>query len=196
MKTSLNLLPPMLRRQQLLRRRVVQWSMVLCLGAVLGSLAQWYVLRQHHVLERRLEVLAREHQPTRTLLNELINMREQLAELEQQELVANELEHQRQVLALLGVISHAGRETNGRLRVTQVKLTDLQSVQPADASRPAASSPGSFVVSGVSLDNPAVAELMVSLQDSGLFSHVEVVSMKQRDGGDVELRDYELRCEF
>ena len=52
------------------------------------------------------------------------------------------------------------------------------------------------MLAGVSLDNPAVAELLDGLQDSGIFSRVELLTLKEREDSDVSLRDYEVRCEF
>ena len=41
------------------------------------------------------------------------------------------------------------------------------------------------MLAGVSLDNPAVAELLDGLQDSGIFSRVELLTLKEREGKDV-----------
>jgi hypothetical protein len=53
-----------------------------------------------------------------------------------------------------------------------------------------------MLLSGVSLDNPAVAELIDGLDNSGVFSRVELTTLKEREDKDVSLRDYEVRCEF
>ena len=50
------------------------------------------------------------------------------------------------------------------------------------------------MLSGVSLDNQPVADLLDGLQHSGIFSRVELLKLKEREG--MSLRDYEVRCEF
>ena len=83
------------------------------------------------------------------------------------------------------------------MRVTKLELTDFQNMRRARLRRRTETASASgLVVSGVSLDNPAVAELLDGLQDSGIFSRVELVVSKERRDGDVSLRDYEVRCEF
>ena len=56
--------------------------------------------------------------------------------------------------------------------------------------------PPGLTVNGVSLDNPAVAELLDGLQKSGVFRRVELVTLKEREDKEAALRDYEMRCEF
>jgi hypothetical protein len=41
-----------------------------------------------------------------------------------------------------------------------------------------------------------VGELLDGLQDSGIFSRVELLTLKERQDADASLRDYEIRCEF
>ena len=196
MRIDINLLPLSIRRQQLTRRRAVQWSKVLCIVLLVGCLSHWYKLREHEALRQRLEVLSREHEPTRTMMRQLVKMRQDLTELQQQELIARELERQRNALALLGVISQTAQKTKGRLQVTTLKLTNFQSSSNVDGRSGPASEPAGLLLAGVSLDNPAVAELLDGLQDSGIFSRVELLTLTERTDGDVSLRDYELRCEF
>ncbi len=93
------------------------------------------------------------------------------------------------------MISDTAEKTKGRLRVTKFELSNFQNAGKAEgASQGSAPPPGALVVSGVSLDNPAVAELLDGLQHSGIFSHVELLKLKEREG--MSVRDYEVRCEF
>ena len=124
---------------------------------------------KHKHLSQQLEVLSREHAPTQTMLKQLVDMRQQLKELQQQETVAKELEVQRNALTLLGVISETAQKTKGRLRVTKLELTNFQNAGKVDGASTAAQPPGGLVLTGVSLDNPAVAELLDGLQHSGVI---------------------------
>jgi hypothetical protein len=192
----INMLPPSLRRQQLARRRGIQWGSIVCLVLLSGWTWHWYERRETLVLSQQLESLEREQAPTQTMLKQLFVMRQQLDELQQQEAVATELEHHRNALTLLHVISNTAEATNGRLRVTRMELADFQNTNPPAEAAPAGSATTSgLLLAGVSLDNPAVVELLDGLQDSGIFRRVELLSSKEREDGSL-LRDYELRCEF
>jgi Tfp pilus assembly protein PilN len=196
MKTMVNLLPMSFRRQQIVRLRVIQWTLVICAVLATGGIWHWYERLESVELARRLESLQREHAPARLMLKQLEDMRKQLDELHQQESVAQELEHQRNALTLLGVISDTANATQGRVRVTKLELTDFQNMRVPQPGSSANAGTSGLLVSGVSLDNPAVAELFDGLQDSGIFRRVELVVSKERMDGEVALRDYEMRCEF
>ena len=196
MRNMINLLPASYRRQQMIRQRTIQWSSVICLVLLSGWGWHWYERREDLALSQQLESLQREHAPTKTMLKQLVKMRQQLEDSQQQEAVARELEHQRNALALLGVISETTRATDGRLRVTKLELTGFQDTRSLDSTGTQAGLASGLLLSGVSLDNPAVTELLDGLQDSGIFSLVELKTVKEREDNEVSLRDYEVRCEF
>lgn len=196
MRNMINILPATYRRQQIIRNRAVQWCSIIGFVLLSGLGWHWYEMKEHTYLTQQLDVLSREHKPTRTMLKQLVDMRKQLKELEQQESVAKELETQRNALTLLSVVSDTAQKTKGRLRVTKLELNNFQNAgAPAGTNAPAPP-PGGLLLTGVSLDNPAVAELLDGLQHSGIFSHVELLKLKEREGGDKTMRDYEVRCEF
>jgi Tfp pilus assembly protein PilN len=191
-----NLLPMSFRRRQMARKRAIQWMVVVCFVLVAGWASHWFELREQTALAQQLEVLSREHRPTQTMLKQLVKMRHRLGTLQEQEAIARELESQRSALAILGVVSKTAGVTKGRLRVTELALTDFQSTnQGAGTGSPAAGT-SSLALTGVALDNPAVAELLDGLQDSGLFGRVELQLMKEREDGNGALRDYQVKCEF
>ncbi len=195
MRTMINLLPASLRRQQIVRKRLVQWASIVCIVSTIGWGWHWYELGEAIALSKQLESLEREYGPSKTMLKELVTMREKLNELQQQESVARELEFQRNALALLGLVSETAQSGKGRLRVTSLELIGFQSMgeKVNDTSE---RGPDGLIVRGISLDNPSVAEMLDGLQDSGMFSRVELLVLKEHTDGDVSLRDYEVRCEF
>ncbi len=193
MRTAINLLPQSFRRQQVIRKRVVQWASIISAVLLIGWGWHWYEMREDRKLLQQLGTLSREHAPTQAMLKQLVEMRRQLKELQQQETVAKELDCQRNALTLLGLISDSAQKTKGRLRVTKFEINNFQGTQSgADASLKTPA----LTVGGVSLDNPAVAELLDGLQKSGVFQRVELVTLKEREDKDAALRDYEVRCEF
>ncbi len=196
MRNRINLLPALYRRQQMLRKRAIQWGTAICAVLVVGWGSHWCELQEEKVLAQRLDVLKREHQPTRTMLQQLVDMRQKLENLKQQQAIAQELEYQRSALVLLGVLSESASETAGRLRITKLDLGNLQSTNKVEKAGAPESRAASMLVSGVSLDYAAVSKLMRGLQDSKCFSHVELLTSKERDSTGGALCDYELRCEF
>jgi hypothetical protein len=196
MKNSINLLPTSFRRQQIIRVRAYQWCVGICAVLVAGWIFHWYELREQQAMVERLEVLKREHQPTQLMLKQLVAMRKKLVDLEQQERIARELEHQRNALTLLGVVSQTAQKTNGRLRITNLELSNFQSLQKTDEAGSPVEQLGGLRLEGVSLDNPAVAELVVGLEQSGIFRRVELNTLSERQEADASFGHYEIRCEF
>jgi type IV pilus assembly PilN-like protein len=195
MKTAINLLPQSFRRQQILCKRVVQWTSIISAVLVTGWGWHWYEMREDRKLSQQLDTLSREHAPTQNMLKQLVEMRQQLVELEQQENVSKVLDCQRNALTLLGVVSDTARKTNGKLRVTKFELSNFQGAPVGGIGANVTKPPG-LILGGVSLDNPAVAELLDGLQKSGIFSHVELLTLKEREDKKTSVRDYEVRCEF
>jgi Tfp pilus assembly protein PilN len=193
MRTAINLLPHSFRRQQILGKRVMQWTSIISAVLVTGWGWHWYEMREDRQLIQQLETLSREHAPTQAMLKQLVDMRQQLKELEQLETVAKELDYQRNALTLLGVLSDSVQKTKGRLRVTKFEVNNFQSGQGASDSM---AKTAGLTIGGVSLDNPAVGELLVRLQKSGLFRRADLITLKEREDKDAVLRDYEVRCEF
>ena len=191
-----NLLPMSFRRQQMARKRAIQWMVVICFVLACGWVSHRFELREETALAQQLEVLSREHRPTQSMLKQLMKMRHRLVSLQEQEAIARELETQRNPLTILGVVSKNASVTKGRLRVTQLELNEFQSMAIGGEGSPSNAPTSSLALTGVALDNPAVAELLDRLQDSGLFGRVELLTMKQREDGSGKLRDYEVKCEF
>lgn len=194
MKTSINLLPIEARKQLMLRRRLTQWAAVVCAMAVVIWVARWHKLGEYYALGQQQEVLEREHRPLQAMVKEISRMRRQLEDLDQQEQVAKELDRQRQVLALLGVVSQIAEQSKGKMKLSNFQIVDLQSASSRDGQHATGSHGGDFTLSGVSLDSPAVAELLDKLQHSGLFRTVELVSLKERHEGNVSLQDFQVVC--
>lgn len=196
MKSAINLLPTTYRRHLMIRRRLTQWGFVVCATVLLIWAARWYKLREYYVLGQQLEVLAREHHPTQLMIQEITSMRQQLEELDQQERVAQELDQQRHVLTVLGVVSQTAGQSKGRLRVTELKVIDLQQSWTGGKQQTSTPYPGSLALTGVSLDSPSVAELLDKLQHTGLFTSVELVSLNERREADVAVHDFQVRCQL
>jgi Tfp pilus assembly protein PilN len=196
MKTAINLLPLSLQRQLVARRRAYQWGVILAVGLLLGGIVRLGDVRAHQAKVERLDLLVREHEPTQRMLRQLVDMRHELAELQQLEQVATELEHQRPALFLLGLLSEIGEQTGGKLRITKLELTGLQQFDPANRNDTAGAGGSGVLISGVSLDNQSVAKLQSGLWESAFFSEVELVKSTESGEEGRLMREYQLRCQF
>jgi hypothetical protein len=196
MKTAINMLPPAYRRGCLLRRRAIQWGAVICVVLVGAWGARWWKLREYYELNQQLEAVAREGRPAQVKLQEITEMRLQLRQLQQHEDVAKELQQQRQVLAVLGVVSQAAQQSGGRLRVTDFKVADLQSLRVENPHGTELAHCGTVTLIGVSLDSPTVAEFHDTLERSGLFANVKLIKSNVRKDNELSLYDYEVCCEL
>lgn len=196
MKTAINLLPPVYRRQRLVRRRVIQWSVVLVAALSAIGAARWYKVHEFHALERQLAAVTREGRPAQTMLRDITRMRAQIERLQHHQTIAQELEHQRQVLAMLAAVSGAAKRTDGRLRVVDCQVVDLQATEVAENRSEGALHPGTVTLVGVALDSPTVAEFHDGLLRSGLFADVKLIKSNERNQVGTTLYDYEVRCEL
>jgi Tfp pilus assembly protein PilN len=196
MKIAMNLLPPVMRRGRMLRRRAIQWGAILCVVLVGAVAARSWKVREYHELNQQMEAVARDGRPAQVKLQEITVMRQQLRQLQQHEDVAKELQQQRHVLAVLGVISQAAQQSGGRLRVTDFKVVDFQA--PRVESQPGKESThgGTVTLVGVSLDSPTVAEFHDTLERSGLFAEVKLIKSNARKENNASLFDYEVSCEL
>jgi len=196
MKDVLNLMPAAILRRQLIRRRTVQWCAVL--AVVLSTLwvANRFEVRKYRTLRQQLEAIAREGVPAQNMLREITTMRKQVNDLQYHEVVAHELEEQRQVLPVLGLVSQAARWSKGRLRVTDLRAGELQTVEaPTDGGKAHTGVTGVTLV-GVALDSPTVAEFLEALVASRLFGDVKLIKSNEQKTGDFAMYDYEVHCDL
>jgi Tfp pilus assembly protein PilN len=196
MKTAINLLPISLRRQTLVRRRSVQWCTVLCVVMLSIWGARWFKMRELRVLNQQLEAVSREGRPAQAMLQEVTEMRRQIQMLQHHESVARELERQRHVISLLGLVSRAAAQSAGKLRVTKLQAVDMQSSYADSASKAGQTLSGTVTLTGLSLDSPAVAEFHDALLKSGLFVDVRLIKSNEQTLSGVRLYDYEVSCEL
>ncbi len=196
MKSAINMLPPAYRRQRLVRRRAIQWTSVLLLTLVAIGGASWYKHHEFQRLERQREAVARRIRPMQLMLGEITDMRLQIEGLQQYETIAVEIERQRPVLTLLGAMSAAARQTDGKLRVTACRVVDLQAIEVAETHVGDALPHGTVSLSGLALDRQTVITFQEALRQSELFADVRLMNSTRRDGAGPELYDYEVHCEL
>jgi len=209
MKEFVNLLPFEYRRKQLLRRRVLQWSVVWAACAAV-TLALWWAKQTRYVAAlRAMETAQRSYRPVRQLAGECETMRAELDALHARGTVLKQLRDERPMLTLIGLASRSASRCQGRLVVREMLFQrddrDAKGAPrkakppPKEPSQPETGEPpkwGSVTFKGDALDNLAVAAFVVGLRDSGLFRRVELKSSLGKNSEKTKLRSYLVECDI
>jgi hypothetical protein len=204
MKNHINLLPFEFRRRQLIRARVgqscvVAGSAVIAIAVVLWS--QHVSLRALRGEATRLDLQCEPLRQT-TLENSRIEQRVQ--ELTNRQSLLSEIESTQKTLSLIGIVSRSARRGGSRVQVRQFSVQRIRSVSnnpPAasikedvksenDAQHPQMK----LTLSGVAMDDLAVAKFVVALREDGVFNVVELKSSLEGGAGDHMFRQYQIEC--
>jgi Tfp pilus assembly protein PilN len=180
----------------MLRRRAIQWGTIVCIVLIGAWAARWWKLSEYYDLNQQLESVAREGRPAQVKLREITRMRQELGQLQKHEDVAKELQQQRQVLAVFGVVSQAAQQSGGKLRITGFNVANLQAPRVENTNGGEPSHGGTITLTGVSLDSPTVAEFHDVLEQSGLFADVKLIKSNVRKDNELSVYDYEVCCEL
>ncbi len=210
MKTFVNLLSLEYRRKELLRRRLLQWSLVWTLCAAAGVGLWWLAQSRYRASLGALEGAEQAYTPLEKLVRQTQAMQEELEQHSTKGTILSQLRDERPLLTVIGVVSQAARRCDGRLVVHD--LSFQRHNQPAqtrdkDKAKGAEEEPeektaevkapwASVTLKGEALDNLAVATFVVSLRDSGLFRRVELKSSVGNKSSKPELRSYVLECDI
>jgi Tfp pilus assembly protein PilN len=197
-KTHLNLLPQSYRRRRLIRRRVWQWSAIgslwlLAAGGVYGMKS-----RQLEKQQAQRTALEMEYAPVEKQAAEIAAIRSQIEQLQQREGLTLKLADEQPVLAVLGVVSRAASSCNGDVCVQRLSLTRVVPAQQATGNADASAAPShrALTLTGIGVDNLAVARFAASLGDAEVFETVNLKSAWQQTRGDAMARSYLVECAF
>jgi hypothetical protein len=193
MNTHVNLLPAGYRRKQLLALRLRQWFAVWTLAAPIMAGLAWTDWSGLQSGAERLRSLQQDYGPIRALQQESESIAARIQELEQREALVFALADQPSMLALVGQLSRAARDCEGRVSVQKLELRRRQGVGTEDAAN-------GLVLEGVATDNQSVAGFAEALRDARAFARVELQSSESTHIGEpgrgVEARSYRLECAF
>lgn len=209
MKSSLNLLPFEYRVRELVRRRLLQWSLVWVACAVTAFGVWWLKQSRCRAAGQALEAAERSYLPLERLIRESETMRTELEQLHAKGTVLGRLLDERPVLTLIGLTSQSARQCNGRLvvrnmlferREEPLDIDDRKAkTRQNDKSESATEKTETWALvtlKGEAADNVAVAQFVVSLRDSGLFRRVELKSSVGKSSADEKLRSYLVVCDI
>ncbi|MGL4514582.1 MAG: hypothetical protein ACRCT8_15950 [Lacipirellulaceae bacterium] len=195
MKRSLNLIPLAARRRMAARRVFRLWSNAVgTAGLVCGVLLALEWGRGLSAVER-LRSLDTQYAPLAKLTGELAQLTAQIDQLRAREEISLSLSQATSGLTLLGAVSHAAEEVDGRVYVTRFEFLDAGEGTGvrSSSSDPSAVRP-TLKLLGAGIDGLVIAAFVEHLRDSGAFSLVSIAATRPLAGGAPAVREFEIEC--
>ncbi len=185
------------QRQRIVRACTLRWAIVLLVSLPVGAIfigEQWRRERREAAL---LEAMEAQYRPIQKLQAANATLQAQIDTMHQRQAIALTLYEEKPLLALLGVVSRAARDNQGQVFIKQFHygnhLQASQENEPADASNQVVSR---LDLSGVGVDNVAVAQFAAAIRDMHLFKKVELKSSGTTQLGTMAAKSFKLECEL
>ena len=205
MRRHLNLLPWNLRCRLLLRQRLRQWAIgwaLLALGVAMLFGWKWHGLS---AAQENLSVWQRRAATIQVIDVKNEKLRRQIAGLTARLSKYGHLESEQIGFQLLATISQSSSLGAGNIQVRKLTFNHTQvaeAVVVKDAAPGAAKTAPvmrevrKLILSGVAVNNLAVAQFVSSLRDSGAFQAVDLKSSQGNKVADTGARTYQVECSF
>ena len=187
MKTYLNLMPMRYRRGQLIRRRLKQWSVLWLLAAGCTVLLGWTQWSQYQAGAAELESLRIRYEPLEAMKGDVAVLQEKIDALQRRESLALSLADERSMLGLVGLLSQARKACDGRISIGRLGLNRSGNSQSATSV---------LTLTGVAVDDIAVARFARALHEADAFTSVDLKSTGIATVGETEARTYTIECTF
>ncbi|MFG0335106.1 MAG: PilN domain-containing protein [Maioricimonas sp. JB049] len=201
--THMNLLPLPLQKKLLIRRRLSRWGIVWGLCSVVALTVAFVWSNRHSGSKAALAVLNDQVAPIRKLEAENGQMLEQINDIVARQSLLGDLDSAERPLTLVGIVSHSAASTQSRLQVQRFamhrqEITPTETkAAPAEASeKPETIVQTTLELSGVALDDLAVARFISALRETGIFVQVELKSSLSTQVADNPAKEYLVRCTF
>ena len=189
MKTYLNLLPMAYRRKQLILQRVRQWSIIWLVALAGFGVLYWAQHTQNHRARSRLESLRQDYAPLKKMSDEVESLQVKIEELRRRESIVLSLADEQSMLTLIGLLSRATKQCDGKLCVQRMQLNRRQD-----------GAGNQFIkvlqLDGIAVDNHLVARFAAALRDTAAFQRVELKSSGRRVAEDSTAQVYSVECSF
>ncbi len=189
--THLNLLPTNRCRQQIMRRRLRQWSFVVAAAIVLALLVSWRDLASNADALEKAKAVERQYEPIQSMQTEIDEIRKRMKTLKTQQQLAAELAKQKSIVSLLGILSRAAKSGPDRISIQNLVLTRsrVESEEGANIHR-------ALRLEGVALDSRDISAFSSYLEEANAFQSVHLDSSSTRNIGGLEGQGYILQCEY
>ncbi len=209
MKSSVNLLPFAYRRSDLLRSRLLQWSLVWIVCAVIAAGIGWVKQGRYRSSLGAMEAARGNYLPLEKLMHERDEARSKLGRLHAKGTLLGQLRERRPILTLMGVVSQSARKCDGRLFIRSLQFEHHERPTQSDQRRRKGKDSGkkqetteevlpwaTVTLEGDALDNLAIATLAAVLRDTGLFRRVELKSSVGKQSAHTAVHCFTVKCEI
>lgn len=196
--SSLNLLPDSVTNRRVALRHFIVWAVVWTVtGIGVFSLSTEEHRRLADLESRsvRLEVLTAPVKLTRT---QLVGLQVRIQDIEERESWLVDSDSQ-QTLQLIGIISGAAAQVQGRVSVDTLNLAEFDREIPVSGNstdEPTIEHRMKLNLNGLAVDDLAVASFVAGLRDTGVFESVELHSSISEIVEQHSSRRYDVSCVY
>lgn len=188
-KSHVNLLPMTYRRKQLFLRLARQWTFIWLTALLIAGTLFWAQYTQNHRARSRLESLRREYTPVKSMADEVESLKTKIEELRSRESIVLLLADEQSMLSLVGLLSRATQQCDGKLCIQRLQLDRRQDSSSSQVVKV-------LQLDGIATSNHLVARFAAALRDCEAFQRVELKSSGRRATDKKEEQAYSLECVF
>lgn len=199
----MNLLPVSLQKKLLVRRRLKQWGVVWGLCAAVALTVAFIWSDRHSDSKATLAELNERVAPLRELDVENDQMLQKINDILARQSLLGDLDSAERPLTLVGIVSHSAASTQARLQVQRFTMQRQEITAPTsgettknDTQEPETIVQTTLELSGIALDDMAVARFITALRETGVFVQVELKSSLSTQIADNPAKEYLVRCTF
>ena len=189
MKNSINLLPVHIRRRQIIWHICKSWFFLYCFTSMLLAGAAWWTWNKHSEQKIALQTYQLQYAPIKRLEAESRSFVTETQSMQEREKLALQLSNQRSLLSLLGQLSIAAGNCYGNVNINHLSLiSDVETIEQKSESK--------LTLTGIGVDDVAIAQFVAELRDCQMFDHVQLTSSGSTIVEDRESKIYTLECRY
>lgn len=189
MTKSINLLPLRFRKQQLVTQVSKSWLFLFGFATLLMIGGAWWTWNQNSSQKIVLDATKLQYAPVQRLAAESKRYRVETESMQQRERLALELSRHRSILALLGQLSISAKNCEGNVSIKEMTLDSELGAKDEHAH-------SKLTLTGVGIDDVAIAQFVAELRDSEMFESVQLTSSGSTVIEDYDSKLYTLECSY
>ena len=203
----INLLPNSFVAQQVLRRQVRAWSVVVLIAIICGgafyakNLSRVVMLRQH------VENESLKHPGLRQMAAEVGQWEQKLLDAQVMTNAIDQLRTDKRTLTLVGLVARSASNAGGKTRLQHlsIRLPAARATEPNangnqlpsnGAASPTDFQRGSLTMDGLADSADTISKFVAMLRETGILSQVNLKGSTEYSGGSERCRQFQIECDF
>lgn len=163
------------------------WMIVYLISGLVLFAAAWRSWNQNSKQRIALNAAQLQYAPLERLEQELVQIRSETDSMQKRERLVLELSENRSMVALLGRLSIVANDCHGKININDFLLT-AESNQDETYTK--------LTLSGVGVNDVAIAQFVAELRDCEMFTTVQLTSSGTSKTGEKLAKVYALECTF